>query len=149
MKSIVRKSIGLFAFGALGLLGQDANANVSSAPGSSFHAHNSSQLTYVTGSSYAQLHNTSSSYVDVVGQIPYQSSNELYASVAITNLTSCQATVTNGVGNGAWVGPTKYGQTGSLTWQTLDLGAPPLLGGTSLIVHCILEPGGYIGIAYQ
>jgi hypothetical protein len=147
---MIRKSlIALSVVGTLGFAGDPAGANVSSVPGVMFQSFNTSQLTYVTGQSIAALHNTSASYVDVAAEIPYQSGNTVYAGVKITNLTYCQAVVTNGVGNGYWVGSTAYGNTPTSTWQTLNLGTPPVVGGTSLVVHCVLEPGAYIGIAYQ
>jgi hypothetical protein len=147
---MVRKSLlGLALLGSIGLLGHEAAANVSSVAGASFIPYNASQYSYVTGQSYGGLRNTSSSFVDVVAQIPYQSGKPVYASVGITNQSRCYAVVTNGVGNGAWVGGSVYGSAPSFTWQNLSLGTPLLAAGTALIVHCILEPNGVIGVAYQ
>lgn len=149
--SLYKSAFGVLFVGLACLNTHDASANVSSVPGFGFRAFNTSQQSYLTGTSgtYAGLQNTSSSYVLVTGQIPYSSASTVYVSAKITNLTYCQAVVTNGVGNGAWVGSTVYGQTGNPTWQTLNLGIPPSASGTSLIVRCNLEPGSYLGIAYQ
>jgi hypothetical protein len=139
----------LAAVGALGFAGHEAAANVSSAPGISFHPASGSQAGLVSIQSYGGLSNISSSYVDVVGQIPYQSGSALYVTGNFSHNTYCYAAVTNGVGNASWLGSTQYGQTSGLSVQTLSLGTPPLYSGTGLLVHCVLEPGAYVGLAWQ
>ena len=150
---------------AIGLSGGVADANVSSCPGTSFHAFNASQAGYITGTpgSYAQIENTNGGSVEVVGQIPYQSANTVYVTLtgdAYSGYSStCYAVVTNGVGNEVWIGAPVTTTGSSLTWQTLNLtpsSPPPVYGGSALLVICSIygaqvdQPaGGALGLAWQ
>jgi hypothetical protein len=139
-----RLFVALVVVGALVSVDMGAAANVSST--SVFRAYNTSQQQYLA---YGGELNTFSSSVDIVGQIPYQNGNPVVVSGNFSNLTYCYAAVTNGVGNSYWRGPTQAGQTGTITNQSLSLGTPPLVAGTALVVHCVLESGGQWVIAYQ
>jgi hypothetical protein len=148
MAERIRQSVvALVVAGTLGLVDQQADANVSSVPGFEFQVFVPPVVT--TGQSWGALHNTSTMQTAyVVAPLPYPSNQPVYIGLKVTTATWCQATLVVG-GGAAWQGPQTFGSNSTLTWQTLALGTPPVAAGTSLIVGCALEPNGYIGIAYQ
>jgi hypothetical protein len=164
MNTIARVSFLAFSvIGALGLVSDDADANISSCSGINFHAFQPSQQQYLVraSGSWGALGNTapSGTSVSVVGEIAYNGNTPV--SVAVLgeggnlgggNEIDCQAVVTNNIGNAFWSGP-DVPATGAYSWQTLPLSNPgsnpPDPANTSLLVFCNFETGAEIGLAYQ
>jgi hypothetical protein len=57
----------------------------------------------------------------------------------------CRTVSTNGVGNGANVGPDTWTVAGPQTWQTLATGDRFVWDSSPVVFECLLEPGGIIG----
>jgi hypothetical protein len=150
MSTFVRSSLlASSLIGALAVVGHDASANTSSIPGIGFTASIGSQEQYLNVVSYAAETNSASSAVNVVGQIAFSSANAVSLTGAFSSASSCQMVATNGVGNASWVGNWVQATGSALSVQTLPLGTPPAYGGSALVINCTLEPGGYIGLAWQ
>jgi hypothetical protein len=146
MKNILINALcGLPIAGALMFVRNDASANAM--PGITFSA-GSSESCFIPYNTGAKQNNCGSAR-NIYGFIPNYGNSPVTASALISNLSSCQATVTNGVGNLFWSGPQNFGTSGSVIPQELALGTPPVVSGFALLVTCNLQNGQVIAKAYQ
>ena len=61
------------------------------------------------------------------------------------NSSFCHSVSTNGVGNGANVGPDVWTTAGPKSWQTLNTGDRYVWDWSPVVFRCLLESGGIIG----
>lgn len=61
------------------------------------------------------------------------------------NGSMCHTISTNGVGNGANLGPDTWTLAGPKTWQTLNTGDRYVWDWSPVLFECLLESGGIIG----
>jgi hypothetical protein len=100
----------------------------------------------LSGSSYAGITNTCSTARLIVATLPITNEGWHPTSVSLFGSNSwCQTVSTNGVGNGAHVGPATWTTAGPQTWQTLNTGDRYVWSWSPLAFRCVLEPGGVIG----
>jgi hypothetical protein len=131
---------------ALGMIGEEAHSS-SNAPGSELHAAqggNAGCLSRHTG--YADVRNNCAFAVEVEGFLPILAEGWYPTRLVLfANNSWCQSVTTNGVGNGAHIGPATWTTAGPQTWQVLNLGDRFVWAPSALAFRCVLEPGGVIG----
>lgn len=95
---------------------------------------------------YADLINNCPYAVEISGALPVTFEGWHPTSISLFGNNSwCQSVTTNGVGNGAHIGPATWTTAGPKTWQTLNLGDRYVWAWAALDFRCVLEPGGVIG----
>lgn len=144
-KSTAALGSGLCALAVVGALAGNAISGVNG-PGFDFKAVYPGDAACFQVSSFAALTNTCSTARLVQATLPITSEGWHPTSVSLFGSNSwCQTVSTNGVGNGAQVGPTVWTTAGPQTWQTLNTGDRYVWASTALTFRCVLEPGGVIG----
>ena len=138
----------LFSIAVVGALAGSATSGVNG-PGFDFKTVYPGDAGCFQVSSFAGLTNTCSTARLIQATLPITSEGWHPTSVSLYGSNSwCQTVSTNGVGNGAQVGPTVWTTAGPQTWQTLNTGDRYVWSWAALTYRCVLEPGGTIGAFY-
>jgi hypothetical protein len=133
------------ALAAVMSLGGNAVSGVNG-PGVDFKAAFPSDASCIQISSYAGVINTCTTARFVIATLPITAEGWHPTSVSLYGSNSwCQVVSTNGVGNGAYIGPTVWTTAGPQTWQTLNTGNQYVWAWSPLVYRCVLEPNGMIG----
>ncbi len=136
-------AVALAAMALLGAEAQSANNSPGIAFKAAFHDH-AGCLSRSSG--FGNLVNNCTYAVEVLAVLNVPAEGWYSTKVSLFGSNSwCQSVTTNGVGNGAQVGPATWTTAGPQTWQTLNLGDRYVWNWAALTYRCNLEPSGVIG----
>jgi hypothetical protein len=137
--------IPVIAAATLGVAVEDAHSGING-PGVVLKAAFPGDAGCLARHSYGGLINNCGYAVEVVGFLPVISEGWHPTSVSLFGNNSwCMSVTTNGVGNGANIGPDIWTSAGPKTWHTLNTGDRFVWSWAALTYRCGLEPGGIIG----
>lgn len=150
MNTKLRKALlAVSVVGMLALVGHAASANIISVTGIAFRTDVGSKASSFNVVNSGGGQNIGTSPLDVTGQIAFYTGSPVFVTGGMSFNSRFRAVGINGIGNAGWLGPIMVGQQGFIAANTLNLGTPPAVAGSALVVKATLEPQGFIGVAWQ
>ena len=146
---IRRALLAVSVIGLVALIGHAASANIISVPGIAFRPDFGSQASSFNVVNSGGGQNIGTSPLNVTGQLAFFTGSPVFITGGMSFNSRFRAVGINGIGNAGWLGPLMVGQQDFIAANTLNLGTPPAVAGSALVVKATLEPQGFIGNVWQ